>query len=297
MSKFRKAIRNPHLLLLALLNRCGTIFPDKLFIRLNFRLLMGRWPDLDNPRTFNEKLQWLKLHNRHPEYSRMVDKWAVKQYVADKVGENYLIPTLGVWNSPEEIDFNSLPDQFVLKTTHSGGGTGVIICKNKKTFDIEDAKKQLAKSLRSNLYKAYREWPYKNVPRRIIAEKYMVDESGELRDYKFFCFGGHVKFFKVDFNRQVEHRANYYDLKWNLLPIGEVCYPPDPHQTILRPQIFDSMVELAERLAENIPFVRVDLYAVENKIYFGEITFYPAAGVGKFIDEFWDYKIGDWIEL
>lgn len=297
MNRMRKAIWHSDLLLLAVLNRCASFFPDKLFIRLKFRLMMGRWPDLKHPRTFNEKLQWLKLYNRRPEYSRLVDKFAVKHFVSEKIGEQYVIPTLGVWNDPEEIDFCSLPDQFVLKTTHSGGGSGVIICEDKKNFDIAEAQKRLSKSLKSNLYKAYREWPYKSVPRRIIAEKLIIDSSGELNDYKFFCFGGKVKFLKVDFDRRTAHHANYYDRDWNLLPFGEISCPPDPQRIFVKPPAFDSMIEAAERLSAEMPFVRIDLYTTEDRIYFGEITFFPAAGMGGFTDERWDDRLGDWIEL
>ncbi len=151
---------------------------------------MGRKLDLDNPQTLNEKLQWLKIYNRKPEYTTMVDKYAVKKYVADIIGEQYIIPTLSIWNKVEDIDFDALPQRFVLKTTHGGGSGGVVICKDKSTFDRKTAVAKLAKAMKGDIYKTFKEWPYKNVPKRIIAEQYLVDENGELNDYKFFSFYG-----------------------------------------------------------------------------------------------------------
>ncbi len=259
---------------------------------------MGYPLNLRSPRTFNEKLQWLKLYNRKPEYTQMVDKYAVKEYVAKLIGEEYIIPTLGVWNRVEDIDFDTLPNQFVLKTTHGGGGNGVVICKDKATFNREEARKRLQQSLGSDIYRNLREWPYKNVPRRIIAEQFLVDESGvELKDYKFFCFHGKVKCFKVDFDRQIDHKANYYSPNWELMPFGEEVCPPDFSKKLCKPVNFEHMLTLASRLAGSIPFVRVDFYNVHGKIYFGEVTFFPAGGVGRFIPESWDDTMGGWIKL
>ena len=298
ITKIKRAIMHPSHLALFLLHKTARLWPDKLYLRLKFRLVMGQKLDLKNPKTFNEKLQWLKLYNRRPEYTMMVDKYAVKQYVADKIGDEYIIPTLGVWDSVESIDWDSLPNQFVLKTTHGGGGCGVVICKDKSTFDIETAKQKLQKSLDSDIYLNFREWPYKDVPKRIIAEQYMADESGiELKDYKFFCFNGRVQCFKVDFDRFISHKANYYDREGSLLPFGEKVFPPDFDRVFDKPKNFDSMISLAERLSEDVPFVRVDFYNSNGNIYFGEITFFPAAGMGKFEPEDWDEKLGEWINL
>lgn len=231
----------------------------------------------------------------------MVDKFAVKEYVAGIIGEEYIIPTLGVWNRPEEIDWESLPDQFVLKTTHGGGGGGVVICKDKKTFDKEKAIEKLTESINSDIYKSFREWPYKDVPKRVIAEKFMAPEkspdSAGLLDYKFFCFNGKVKFFKVDFGRFVEHHANYYATDGNLLPFGEMDYEPDVNQRIELPNNLREMIVLAERLSINEPFLRVDFYNVNGKIYFGELTFYPASGMGKWTNDDADICVGEYTTI
>ena len=298
MNKIKRAIMHPSHLVLFLLNKTARLWPDKLFLKLKFRLVMGQKLDLKNPKSFNEKLQWLKLYNRKSEYTTMVDKYAVKQYVADKIGEQYIIPTLGVWNSVEEIDWEYLPNQFVLKTTHGGGGGGVVICKDKATFDRDTAKLKLQKSLDSDIYLNFREWPYKDVTKCVIAEQYMTDESAvELKDYKFFCFNGKVRCFKVDFDRFQGHKANYYDKDAKLLPFGEVCCMPDFNRVFKRPKNFDRMIEIVETLSQNIPFARIDLYNVDGKIYFGEITFFPAAGMGKFEPAEWDVTLGRWIKL
>lgn len=416
-----------------------TFLPDKLYLSLRYRCKIGHWINWKNPQTFTEKIQWLKVYNRKPEYTKMVDKFAVKEYVANIIGEEYIIPTLGVWDKPEDIDWDSLPNQFVLKTTHGGGGGGVVICKDKATFDKTTAIAKLKESMASDIYSGFREWPYKNVPKRIIAEKFMAPEKSpdsvlksselldykffcfdgeprflyisdspshslaflntdwtrtdfgrddyhplnkipekpenleemlaiarklsagiphvrvdlynidkniyfgeltlytgpgyipfntkeydgklgdlltlpnatggkylivkgeitelkteydELKDYKFFCFNGKVKFFKVDFGRFVEHHANYYDTDGNLLPFGEKNFEPDPSYIIELPNNLKEMIALAERLSKNEPFLRVDFYNVNAKIFFGELTFYPASGLGKWTTEEADNTIG-----
>lgn len=279
----------------------GFMIPDKLYLSLRYRCIMGSWINWKNPQTFTEKLQWLKLYNRKPEYTEMVDKYAVKEYVAKKIGEEYIIPTLGVWDKPEDIDWDSLPNQFVLKTTHGGGGGGVVICKDKTTFDRASAIAKLKESMASDIYSYLREWPYKNVPKRIIAEKFMAPEkntaSAELLDYKFFCFNGKVRFFKVDFGRFVEHHANYYSSEGELLEFGEQGLEPDTSYPIELPNNHKDMIALAERLSKNEPFLRVDFYNVEGKIYFGELTFYPASGMIPWTTEEADMKIGKYLKL
>lgn len=298
VERIKQLINNPRRIFIGLLTRTAVIWPDKLYLQLRFYFEMGQKLNVKSPKTFNEKLQWLKLYNRKPEYTTMVDKYAVKQYVADKIGEEYIIPTLGIWTRVEEIDWESLPNQFVLKTTHGGGSGGVVICKDKAKFDKIEACRKLQRSLNSDIYRNYREWPYKNVTRRIIAEHFMVDESGlELKDYKFFCFNGRVECFKVDFDRFISHKANYYDRNANLLSFYELVCPSDYSKVFEKPQNFDKMIELAEKLAKNIPFVRMDLYNINGNIYFGEITFFPASGMGKFKPEEWDEKLGDMIKL
>ena len=276
----------------------GGWLPDKLYLSLRFRCRMGYWPNFKEPRTFNEKINWLKLYNRKPEYTKMVDKYAVKDYVAAKIGNEYIIPTIGVWETPELIDWDRLPNQFVLKTTHGGGGGGVVICRNKQLFDREEAIRKLSASLKNDIYCSFREWPYKNVRKQIIAEKYVEPPfSMELKDYKFFCFNGKVRCFKIDIGRFTEHHANYYSPKGKLLFFGEVsCSPQYNNEEILPPNLSE-MISLAEKLSEGIPFIRVDFYNVERRIYFGELTFFPAAGMGKFTDDNWDIKLGNLLKL
>lgn len=275
--------------------------PDAPYLKLLYRFKMGHRLDLKSPKTFTEKIQWLKLYNRKPEYTTMVDKYAVKQYVANIIGEEYIIPTLGVWDKPEDVDWENLPNQFVLKTTHGGGGGGVVICKDKKIFDKNAAIDKLNESLSSDIYRGLREWPYKNVPKRIIAEKFMAPEKSsapnDLPDYKFFCFNGKVRFFKVDFGRFVEHHANYYSPEGELLEFGEQGLEPDPSYPIELPNNLRDMIALAERMSKNEPFLRVDFYNVNGKIFFGELTFYPASGLGKWTTEEADMKIGKYLNL
>lgn len=272
---------------------------DEKYLRLKYRIYYGKKLNLEKPETFNEKIQWLKLYNRNPQYARMVDKADVKDYIADIIGEDKIIPTYGIWESFSDIDFDSLPEQFVLKCTHDS--SSVVICRNKSEFDIEKAWERINRGLTKDFYSAGREWAYKKIKPRIIAEKYMTDSgddsSSELRDYKFFCFNGTVRCLKVDFDRFVKHRANYYDIQGSFLPFEEVVCPSGPDKEIILPPNLDEMVLIAQKLADGIPFVRVDLYNVDGKIYFGEMTFYPASGFGFFNPNEWDYTLGSWLTL
>lgn len=290
-------LHKPRLIGLAIVSRM-TWLPDELFLRLKYYFSMGSRLNLKNPKLFQEKIQWLKLHDRKPEYTRLVDKYAVKDYVANMIGNKYIIPTLGVWDRPEDIDFDALPDKFVLKTTHGGGGGGVAICHNKSHFDKEGAKRHLAKSLKADIYRSLREWPYKNVPRRIIAEE-LLETSGntDLYDYKFFCFNGKVEYFKIDFGRFKEHHANYYDCNGNLMPFGEADLPPVPEHQLEMPDNLADMITIAETLSKEFTFIRIDLYNLSGRIYFGEMTFYPASGLGPFTSPEWNLKMGDLIKI
>ncbi len=269
---------------------------DEHFVKNGFKDIMKKELNLDDPKTFNEKLQWLKLYDRKPIYTSMVDKYEVKQLVSSVIGEEYIIPTLGVWEHFDDIDFDSLPKQFVLKCTHDSGG--LVICKDKSKLDKTAAKKKIEKCLKRNFYWVGREWPYKNVKPRIIAEKYMEDTTlAELRDYKFFCFDGVVKCYKVDFDRFTAHKANYFNAEGEIVKIGEVVCPPDFEKRISIPKNLERMKELAEKLSAGHPFLRVDFYEVDGHIYFGELTFYPNNGFGKFIYEGNDELLGAWIKL
>ena len=261
----------------------GRLIPDDLYLKLMFKLEMGYPLNLKNPQTFSEKLQWLKLYNRKSEYTTMVDKYAVKDYVASLIGKEYIIPTFGVWKTPNDIDWDSLPEKFVLKTNHSGGNTGVIICKDKSTFDKQKAIDILWRSYKSDIYESLREWPYKNVPKRIIAEKFMNEKgSDDLVDYKFTCFNGCVGNVMVCIERGTSNPKFYfYDREWNLLPLNVRGKNTDKNFKLPKPLCMDKMFELAGKLSEGIPFLRVDFYSIEDHPYFGELTFFPASGFDK----------------
>jgi hypothetical protein len=269
--------------------------PDEKYLQKKFKAKLGYELNLSNPQTFNEKLQWLKLNDRKPIYTTMVDKYAVKQYVADAIGEEYIIPTLGVWDRPEDIDWDSLPNQFVLKATHDSGG--LVICTDKSKLDKKKAVKKLNKSLKRDYYKMHREWPYKDVRRRVIAEKYMTDESGvELKDYKVFNFDGEPKFIQVDYNRFVEHKRNLYTTDWEYIDAA-IQFPTDKTNQIKRPECLKEMLDLARKLSVGIPHVRTDFYCIDNKIYFGELTFYHGSGMEKFTPEEFGLEVGSWLKL
>lgn len=293
---FDYLFHSPSKLFLAILMRIGPIVPDKLYLRWLFRLRMGSKLHLKNPQTFSEKLQWLKLYDRKPEYTQMVDKYEAKKYVASIIGEEYIIPTLGVWDSFDEIDFDTLPDQFVLKTTHDSGG--LVICRNKSNLDIEASRRKINKSLKHNYYLANsREWPYKNVKPRIIAEQYMVDKNGELNDYKFFCFSGVPKVMMIATERQSATGVcfDYFDMEFNHLPFEQGG--PNSSKQLTKPTTMDAMVNIATQLSANIPHVRVDLYNVDEKIFFGELTFFDCSGMAEFTPREWNYTFGSWIDL
>lgn len=258
---------------------------------------VGYYPNLDNPQTFNEKLQWLKLYYQNSLYTKLVDKSQVKEYVASIIGHEYIIPTIGVWNRFDDIDYSKLPDQFVLKCTHDSGG--LVICKDKKSLNLDFAKNKINKSLATNYYYLGYEWPYKNVKPRIIAEQYMEDSStGEMSDYKFYVFNGRVRILKLATDRDVntgEVNMDFYDMDFNHLPFRRGH--PNSLKQLKKPSQFELMKSLAEKLAKDIPFVRVDFYEVNGNVYFGEMTFFPASGWVAFEPQDWDYKLGEWLKL
>lgn len=299
IKKILNKLKNPKEILLYLsIFRVYDFIPDRAYLRFWYWLNMNKNLNLNNPQTFNEKLQWLKLYNRKPEYTMMVDKYAVREYIKEKLGEEYLIPLLGVWDSPDDIDFDKLPNQFVLKCNHNSG-LGMCICKDKSKLDINKVKKELKKGLKQNYYLTGREWPYKDVPRKIVAEKYMEENPDEeLNDYKFFCFNGTPKLILVCSDRFSNGglRENFYDTNWNLLNMKR----PDTSnskQPQSQPQKLGNMLQLAAAISEKFPFVRIDFYEIKGKVYFGEITFFPASGLKRFIPEEWDYKLGEMIDL
>jgi hypothetical protein len=281
-----------------------SVLPDKWALKIIYRNIFFKKLNLKNPKTFNEKLQWLKLYNRKPEYTIMADKYKVREYIKEKIGEEYLIPLLGVWEKADDIDFNSLPQQFVLKCNHGSGCN--IICKDKSSLNIEETVCQLNQWMNKDFYKIGREWPYKNIPRRIIAEKYMVDnekvsqyigdtDDNAINDYKFFCFDGEPKALFVATDRGIDTRFDFFDMDFNHLPFKQGH--PLAEKIIKKPDCFDEMVAFAKKLSFGIPQVRVDFYSINGQVYFGELTFYHYSGFTQFEPEEWDTKFGEWIKL
>lgn len=280
-----------------LLLKAMRIIPDRLYLQLIYRRATGRKLRLNPPVNYNEKLQWLKLHDRQPHYTRMVDKYEAKQFIAQRVGEEYIVPTYGVWNSFEEIDFSQLPEQFVLKTTHDSAS--FVICRDKSKLDVEAARAKFKRSLRRNHYYAGREWPYKNVKPRIIAEKYMEDSQlHELRDYKIFTFHGEPRIMHLVSNRQNPNEETYgdfYDMDYHHLDLtmGHNNAPTPP----AKPKNFDKMKEFAALLSQGTRHLRVDFYEVDGRLYLGELTFFQDCGYIDVQPPEWNDVIGSWISL
>lgn len=295
-TKIVNRIKNPNLILISLLIKCSKLIKsDHLYLRFYYALKMHESLDLKNPRTYNQKMQWLKLYDRNKHYTNLVDKYEVKIYVEKIIGREYIIPTIGVWSSFADIDFETLPDKFVLKTTHDSGG--VVICKDKSKFDKNNARKILNKSLRTNFFYIAREFPYENVVPRIIAEEFIVDESGtELKDYKFFCFNGEPKLLFIATNRNIDTRFDFFDTNFNHLGIKKNGYI-NADKVISKPKNFERMIEISRILSQNIPHVRIDLYNVNGKIFFGEYTFTHWGGTMPFEPKEWDKILGDYITL
>lgn len=271
------------------------IIPDRAYIQMYYFAHFKKFCNLKNPKTYNEKLNWLKLHDKNPIYTRIVDKFEAKEYVKDIIGDQYIIPTLGVWDNFDDIDFDELPQQFVLKCTHDS--EGLVIVKDKDKLDKEMAKNKIESALKQNFFYIGREWPYKNVKPRIIAEKYMEDHiDGELRDYKFFCFDGEPKAMFVASDRASDNvKFDYFDLNFNHLDIKQKY--PHAEQPLRKPVTFEKMIELSKVLSKGFPHVRVDFYEVDGQLYFGELTFYHFSGFMPFEPNKWDKIFGDWIKL
>lgn len=284
---------------LSLLDRIAPMvpIPDKLYLHLKYYFRMGKRLHLKHPITFNEKLQWLKLYGRRPIDTVLSDKYAVKNYITNTIGAEYVIPLLGVWDKFEDIDFDKLPNQFVLKCTHDSGG--VVVCKDKASFDVKLAASVINRGLKNNFYVFSREKAYKDIPRRIIAEEYKEDsQTHELRDYKFFCFDGEPKmlFIATDRNNKDEEtKFDFFDMNFVHLPFTNghpnAQVPPE------KPIKFDEMKDLASKLSVGIPHVRVDFYEVDGQVYFGEMTYSHWGGMMPFDPEEWDYILGSWVQL
>lgn len=289
-------IKNPRDIIIILAEKNILKISDKRLLKILYKNRIGKKLDFKNPNTFNEKLQWLKLYDRNPDYTKMVDKYEAKKYISNLIGEEYIIPTLGVYNNFDEIDFDKLPNEFVMKCTHDSGGN--IICKDKTKLDFKVVREKIERCLKRNYYNVGREWPYKNVKPRIIVEKYMEDKAQEeLKDYKFMSFNGKVKCSFVCSDRYGEDglKVDFYDLEWNKMPFQR--HYPNSKENIQKPKNYELMIQLAEKLSNGIPFVRVDFYEINGKVYFGELTFFPGSGFEEFTPEKYDRILGDMLEL
>lgn len=294
-------VRTPRLLLAKLVVRTGYLLSDKWYLIILFYLRTGKKLHLKNPQSFGEKIQWLKLYNRQPKFTIMVDKLEVKEYVSKIIGKEYVIPLLGVWDRPEDITFDTLPRQFVLKTTHGGGFGGVIVCKDKEVADRKDIIRKLNSSLKQDLYKSLREWPYKNVPRKIMAEQYIEDTNSieeDMIDYKFYCFDGKPIYCQVIKDRHSKETIDFYDMDWirqEFMGLNPLAV--HSNHCLHKPIFFEKMKEIAQQLSKDLPFARIDIYETQERPYFGEITLYPASGLGRFVPERYNQLLGDMINL
>lgn len=290
--ELKKWILGKYKMYLTIEGKYTCILPDKMYLKKVYKARTGRKLNLRNPKTFTEKSNWLKLYDRNPVYTIMADKYKAREYIAEKVGEEYLVPLLGVWDSPDEIDFDSLPDQFVLKCNHDNG---VIICKDKAQLDIEKVKKELSERLKRDYYKKLREWPYKNIPRKIICEKYMKPCKNENEiDYKLLCFNGKVKIIALYKDRFLGSlKEDYYTKEWKYIKILDKIGAGDVYP---KPEFLDEIIKIAEVLAEGATFLRVDFNNWQDLLSVGELTFFPHGGMLLFLES-WETKLGSWIQL
>ena len=298
MQKIKKYISNPKLILFWIIVAFPKLIKsDRKFLELKYYVNFEKWPNLDNPKTYSEKIQWLKLYNRRPEYVQMVDKVEAKKYVSSILGDKYIIPTIAIYNRADDINFDELPNQFVLKCTHDSGG--IVICKDKNKLDKKVAIEKLKKGLERNFFLETREWPYKNVKPRIIVEEYIDPgpQTNDLPDYKFFCFNGEPKFCQVISGRRTKMCIDFFDINWKHQPFHEPRNFSFAEVEPKRPNHFEEMMKLAAVLSKGMPFSRIDFYDVNDKVYFGEITFYPTSGIGGFDPVEWDEIFGSYINL
>lgn len=298
MLPIKEYIQKPSLVFLGLLIKYGYLIPDRPYLKLLYRLKLGRRLNLRHPKRFTEKLQWLKLNDRNPLYIQLVDKIEVKKYIAEVIGSEYVIPTIGVWSKPEDIDWNSLPNKFILKTSHGSGGTGVVICTDKNQLDKKKAVELLDSNMNADAYATLREWPYKNIPHRILAEQLLEKDPlyKDVPDYKFYCFNGVPKVLLIATNRFSSHNFNYYDMNFERLNIISSA-GSNAAVEFSKPAQFEEMKQIAEKLSQGFYHVRVDLYYSNNKIYFGELTFYDSSGFDNLSSDSVDLEWGSWIKL
>ena len=298
MKKILKGIRNPKSAFLYLLKfKISRLLTDSMYTRIKYYLKVGKKLNLENPQMFNEKLQWLKLNDRNNLYTTLVDKYEVREYIEKTIGSEHLVPLYGVFDSPKNINFDELPEQFVLKANHTSGD--FFICKNKNEINQEELLKLLNSWMKREYFWVQREWPYKNVVPKIICEQLLVqDDTEELRDYRVFCFHGEPKFIAIDFsiNDKNKVRRNLYDLEWNLLD-AQISYPQELEIKINKPEKLDEMLNFSREISRDLPHSRIDFYYIKGHIYFGEITFYHQAGFGMITPPEFDQKLGEWIKI
>ena len=298
MRPIKHFILHPKDILIGIMTHTASLWPDKAYLRIVYFLRMGKVLHLNKPVSFTEKINWLKVNNKHPEYSQLVDKYEVKKYVEEKLGsDENIIKTIGVWDSFDDIDFSKLPNQFVLKTTNGGGNTSVVICRDKTQFNINSARKKL-QLVDSDAYNWSREYTYQNIKPRIIAEEFISTPDNELSDYKFFCFDGVPKFLFVGTERQKEGcevKFDFFDTEFNHLPVKNGH--ENSSSKLVKPKNFDKMLTIASKLSKGIKQVRVDLYNVDGNIYFGEMTFFHFGGFIPFEPDEWDYKFGEYFTI
>lgn len=298
IKRLLNAVKEPNKVFLYLADKhCFDVVSDKLYLKLKYRAKTQKRLDIDDPKTFNEKLQWLKLYDRKPEYSVMVDKYRVREYISEQIGSEYLIPMIGAWDSPDEIDFEALPERFALKCNHNSG-LGMCICTDKSKLDIATVQKGLDNGLSQNYFLTGREWPYKDVPRKIVAEQFLESDVGGLTDYKIHCFNGVPKFILVCRDRFAQSglTEDFYTVDWERMEIKRPGIP-NAAVSVSKPEKLDEMLKLAKKLSKGIPFLRIDFYFVNGKIYFSELTFFPASGFEGFEPPEWDRIFGEWLVL
>lgn len=298
LNKISKAIKNPYIVLAKLIEGRARFISDKKYLEIFYRASFGTSFNWDNPITYNQKLQWLKIHDRNPVYKKLVDKYEVRKIVSSLIGEQYLIPILGAWDAFDDIDFDKLPSQFVLKCTHDSGG--VVICKDKTKFNVAATRYKINKHMKQDFFWYKREWPYKDIKPKIIAEKFMEDESyKELKDFKLFMFYGEPKmlFVASDRNKSGENvKFDYFDINFTKLILRQTAHENSNYK-IEKPRNFDDMIEIAKTLSKGIPHVRIDLYNINGSIYFGEYTFFHHSGLVPFIPAEYDALLGKLLPL
>lgn len=299
MVKLKTFIKNPEYFITSPASK-GWLdwLPDDIYLKILYYIKMGKKLNLKNPIGYNEKLQWIKLYDRKPEYSRLVDKYEVRGFVEDKIGKEYLVDCFGVWEDTADIPISELPEKFVLKCTHDSGS--VEICNYRKKFNFKTALERLSLAMKRDYYKTYREWPYKAVQPRIIAEQYLeADKNGDLQDYKVMCFSGEALFVEFHENRFIngkEHTQTFYDRDWNMLDLRQKGIGASLIKAP-KPEHLDKILSLSEQLSKNICHTRIDWYISENKIYFGEITFFDGSGFYAFETEEMERYMGSLIKL